>query len=177
MNSPDANITKTSLADVSALVRATIFVRNLDRSAAFYTALGLSESYFDGVLEHPAASGLLGFSNHHQYLIKILKCPGPNFGMVGLFQLDPGHGADTLPIADGAARIGEVALVFYVPDLDYTMPRLVSAGATWAPAPQRFEIGHLSAREVCMRDCDGTLINLVERDPADQHKTSPDVEG
>ena len=162
-------------APVSALVRATIFVRDLERATAFYRALGFDEYYLDGVLEHPAASGLLGFSRHHPYPVKILKRHGPNFGMLGLFELQPGHGATELQPADGPARIGEVALVFYVPDLDTVMPRLVAAGARWAPAPQRFEVGELSVREVCLRDCDGTLINLVERDPAGQEKTSPDV--
>jgi catechol 2,3-dioxygenase-like lactoylglutathione lyase family enzyme len=163
-------------ADVSALIRATIFVRDLERSVGFYRALGLTEAYYDGVLDHPSASTLLGFRSHHPYPITILKRPGPNFGMVGLFQLDPAHGAECMVIADGPARIGEIALVFYVANLDRVMPALVDAGARWAPAPQRFEIGQLSAREVCMRDCDGTLLNLVEREPAGQNRTSPDVE-
>lgn len=160
---------------MSALVRATIFVRDLDRAAAFYGALGLQEVYLDTVLDHPAASKLLGFTDHHAYPVKILKRPGPNFGMVGLFQLDARHRAVELSPAEGPARIGEVALVFYVADLDGVMSRLIDAGARWAPAPQRFELGELATREVCMRDCDGTLINLIERDPAGQDRTEPDV--
>lgn len=163
------------LPDVSALVRATIFVSDLQRATRFYAALGLTEHYFHGVLDHPAASGLLGFVEHHAYQAVILKRPGPNYGMVGLFELHGRHGAETLPDAAGPARIGEVALVFYVPDLDVVLPRLAAAGARWMPAPQLFEIGDLAQREVCIRDSEGTLLNLVERDPAEQFKTDPDV--
>lgn len=37
-------------ADVSTLIRATIFVRDLDRATHFYRTLGLSDVYYEGVL-------------------------------------------------------------------------------------------------------------------------------
>jgi hypothetical protein len=95
---------EASPEEVSALVRATIFVRNLEKAATFYAALGLGESYFDGTLDHPAASGLLGFAEHYPYRVKILKRPGPNFGMVGLFELDARLDAEAVPLAGGPAQ-------------------------------------------------------------------------
>ncbi len=165
----------SSSAPVSALIRATIFVRDLDKSVAFYRALGLTESYYDGVLDHPSASTVLGFAEHHPYPIKILKVAGPNFGMLGLFQLSAEHQAGVTDPTIGPARAGEVALIFYVPNLDDTLPKLRAAGALWLPEPVVFELGHISQREVCIRDCDGTLVNLVERDPAEQEKIGAEM--
>jgi hypothetical protein len=51
---------------------------------------------------------------------------------------------------------------------------LRAAGATWSPEPQMFTLPHRSQMEVCLRDCDGVLLNLVETDPADQELTKPE---
>jgi hypothetical protein len=47
------------------------------------------------------------------------------------------------------------------------------AGATWSPEPVTFAMPHRSQMEVCLRDPDGVLINLVDRDPAEQFRTAP----
>ncbi|MET0365824.1 MAG: VOC family protein [Sphingobium sp.] len=163
-------------ADVSALIRATIFVRDLDRATHFYRTLGLSEVYYEGVLEHPSACSILGYDRCAPFAIRILKRPGPNFGMVGLFQMDESLMPETVPMAAGPARVGEVALIFYVPDLLPRLAALRDAGTTWCPEPELFEMPHRSQLEVCLRDCDGVLLNLVETDPAQQERTRPEVE-
>jgi catechol 2,3-dioxygenase-like lactoylglutathione lyase family enzyme len=157
----------------SALIRSTIFVRDLERSTAFYQAIGLSETYYEGHLDHPSATAILGFAEHNPFSIRIAKRPGPNFGMVGLFKLE--GEAEELPRASGPARIGEVTLVFYVRDIMATMTRLRELGATWAPEPQLFAMEHRSQLEVCLRDPDGVLINLVETDPAEQDRQLPEL--
>ena len=91
--------------------------------------------------------------------------------MIGLFQLAPDHAAETVPTAPGPARIGEVALVFYVRSMPETLKALRAAGALWSPEPQTFVMAHRAQAEVCLRDCDGVLINLVETDPAEQSYT------
>lgn len=160
----------------SALVRGTIFVRDIDRASAFYRAIGLTETYFDGRLSHPSATAILGFDDPRPFDIRIVKRPGPNYGMIGLFKLAEGTTEETIPVAKGPARIGEVALVFYVTDLAATMERLCALGATWAPEPQIFAMEHRAQLEVCIRDCDGVLINLVETDPAQQERTRPELD-
>ncbi|MFK7829047.1 MAG: VOC family protein [Congregibacter sp.] len=150
---------------VSALIRATIFVRNLEKSRDFYKALGLTETYFDGVLEHPSASALLGFNQHVDYPISILKVAGPNFGMLGLFELSDTAKVEQQPIASGSVKVGEVALIFYVASLTDVLPKLEVLGGVCLTKPIVFELGEISQREVCLRDIDGTLINLVERPP------------
>lgn len=160
---------------VSALIRATLFVRDLDRATRFYRAIGLTETYFEGRLDHPSAMEILGFDDPGPFDIRIVKRPGPNFGMIGLFRLADEAGADEVPAASGAARIGEVALVFYVTEIAATLGELRRLGATWAPEPRLFTMEHRAQLEVCIRDCDGVLVNLVETDPAEQERTAPEV--
>ncbi len=162
--------------DVSALIRATLFVRDLDRATHFYRTLGLSETYYEGVLEHPSACSIIGYDQCAPLSIRILKRPGPNYGMVGLFRMDESLGAETVPLATGPARIGEVALIFYVPELKARLALLKEAGALWCPEPELFQMEHRGQLEVCIRDCDGVLLNLVENDPAEQERTRPEMD-
>lgn len=163
-------------SEVSALIRATVFVRDLERATNFYRLLGLSELYYEGVLEHPSACSILGFDRCRPFAIRILKRPGPNYGMIGLFRIDDELAPERLPIAAGSARIGEVALVFYVTGLVERLERLRDAGATWSPEPEMFRMEHRGQLEVCLRDCDGVLLNLVETDPAEQERTRPELD-
>jgi catechol 2,3-dioxygenase-like lactoylglutathione lyase family enzyme len=159
----------------SALIRATLFVRSLERATTFYRALGLGEVYYEGVLDDPSACSILGFSIDKPYPVRILKRPGPNYGMIGLFELPPELKAAAIPAAAGPARLGEVALVFYVASMAATLAELRAAGATWSPEPRVFVMKHRQQAEVCLRDCDGVLINLVETDPNEQESTRPEA--
>ena len=159
------------LRPVSALIRGTIFVRDLDRATAFYAALGYTEVYYEGVLTDPSASTILGFRHHGPLSVRIIKSGGPNYGMIGLFLIDRLLMPDIIPPASGPARIGEVALVFYVRNMDVTLAALRAAGASWSPEPELFRMPHRAQRETCLRDPDGILMNLVETDPAEQERT------
>jgi len=46
------------------------------------------------------------------------------------------------------------------------------AGAIRPPDPITFTMPHRSQLEVCPRDPDGVLINLIDRDQAEQFRTS-----
>lgn len=156
---------------VSALIRGTIFVRDLQRAAAFYAALGFDQIYYEGVLTDSSASTILGFAGHGPLAVRIVKSGGPNFGMIGLFAIDPALDPVVSPMRTGPAQIGEVALVFYVREIHATLAALRRAGATWSPEPELFRMDHRAQLEVCLRDCDGVLLNLVEADPAEQELT------
>lgn len=160
------------MADVSSLIRATLFVRDLDRAAAFYAALGFTQVYWEGVLDDPSASTILGFAGHGPLAIRIVKSGGPNYGMIGLFRIDPALEPVAPPMRTGPAQIGEVALVFYVRDIHATLAALRAAGASWSPEPELFRMAHRAQLEVCLRDGDGFLLNLVETDPAEQERTA-----
>lgn len=156
---------------VSSLIRGTIFVGDLDRAAAFYAELGFTEIYYEGVLTDPSASTIIGFRDHGPLAIRIVKSGGPNFGMIGLFRIDPALSPEVVPPPTGPARIGEVCLVFYVRSMADTLRRLRAAGAVWSPEPELFVMAHRAQQEVCLRDPDGILLNLVETDPAEQDRT------
>jgi catechol 2,3-dioxygenase-like lactoylglutathione lyase family enzyme len=161
---------------VSALIRASIFVRDLDRATNFYRGLGLTDTYYEGLLDDPSASSIIGFAEHRPLAIRIVKRPGPNYGMVGLFKIDDGLVPDTVPVAAGPARVGEVALVFYVRSISDALAGARAAGATWSPEPEIFRMAHREQAEVCLRDCDGVLLNLVENDPIEQERNRPELD-
>ena len=160
---------------VSALIRASIFVRDLDKATAFYRALGLSETYYEGVLDDPSACSIIGFAEAGPLEIRIVKRSGPNYGMIGLFKLPATLAPQCIPPASGPARIGEVALVFYVVSMAQTLAALRAADASWSPEPQIFRMEHRQQAEVCLRDVDGILLNLVESDPAQQERSGPEL--
>ena len=160
---------------VSPLVRSALFVADLARSTAFYRALGLTETYFEGDIDDPSAAQCLGAPEGTRVRGRILKCPGhPNFGMVGLFELTRPT-PPSLPAADGPPRVGEASLVLYVSDLDSALQRLRAAGAGWSPPPVRFKLHNIAQREACLRDPDGVFVNLIEADPDRARNTAPDV--
>lgn len=163
-------------SEISALIRATIFVRDLDRATHFYRTLGLTETYYEGILEHPSACSIIGYAECRPFSIRIVKRPGPNYGMVGLFQMDEALMPEVVPAASGPARFGEVALVFYVPELPGKLAALRDAGATWSPEPELFQMEHRGQLEVCLRDPDGILLNLVETNPIQQERTRPELD-
>ncbi|MFN7534125.1 MAG: hypothetical protein ACK5QD_04140, partial [Brevundimonas sp.] len=70
-------------------------------------------------------------------------------------------------------RLGETALVFYAQPFMEVLIAARRAGATWSPEPITFTMPHRSQMEVCLRDPDGVLVNLIDRDPAEQVRTTP----
>lgn len=157
---------------VSALIRSAVFCADLDRSTAFYRALGLDAVYFEGELDAASSAAALHVAEGSTLRCRILKCAmdAANFGMVGLFELTPFP--EPLPAPAGPPRLGEIALVFYAQPFGDVLQAARSAGATWSPEPSTFTMPHRSQAEVCLRDPDGVLINLVDRNPAEQFKTA-----
>ncbi|WP_397416639.1 VOC family protein [Phenylobacterium sp.] len=158
--------------EISSLIRSALFVSDLKRSTAFYAALGLTEVYFEGELDAASTSAALKTPSDAVCRCRIVKPPGrPNTGMVGLFQLDPPLSA--IPSPEGPPRMGEVALVFYAQPIAEVVDAARAAGATWSPDPTLFVMPHRQQLEVCLRDPDGVLINLIDRPPAEQDRTAP----
>jgi catechol 2,3-dioxygenase-like lactoylglutathione lyase family enzyme len=157
---------------ISALVRAALFVADLDLARAFYGALGLTEVYFEGELSGDNSAGVLKLDPGSTTRCAILKPKGGmNQGMVGLFEVS-GPAPDVLPARDGLGpRRGEVALVFYVSDLASSLAAAETHGGQRLTDPVFFEMPHRSQKEVCLRDPDSVLINLVERPVAETTDT------
>jgi len=148
----------------SPLIRAALFVRDLDRAKRFYTdVLGFDQVYYEGALDHPAAARLVGAAAGDVIRCSIIRGEGPDFGMVGLFEVTPSPPDLPRPCAGAAA--GETCLVFYVGDLTAAMARAEALGAQVVCPPILLEMPHASQREASLRDPDGVLVNLIERDP------------
>ena len=157
---------------ISSLIRSALFVSNLERSATFYAALGFTEVYFEGALDGPSTAAALKTPPTTTCRCRIVKPPGrPNFGMIGLFELTPPQPA--MPAGDGPPRLGEVALVLYATPIHEAVTAARAAGASWSPDPSLFVMPHRQQYEVCLRDPDGVLINLIDRPPEEQDRTAP----
>lgn len=161
---------------LSQMVRAAVIVEDLNRSVDFYeNILGLREVYFEGELNHPAGAKLLAMPEATSIRAKILKAPGPAFGMIGLFELtnpEPPH----VKRNNETSNIGEACQVYYCDDLDEIYDKLVQGGHTVVCPPTFLKVGNRTGqREMVFRDPDGAMINLIEwdfesdRDPIEEH--------
>jgi catechol 2,3-dioxygenase-like lactoylglutathione lyase family enzyme len=161
-------------APLSSLIRAALMVADLERSSAFYRALGLSETYYEGDLDSDSVAKTLHLPAGSRCRCRILKrASQPNYGMVGLFEISNPKPEALAPPQSVTPRIGEVAIVFYVADLPATFDAIAHLGASVTPHWVNFVMPHRSQREGCLRDPDGVLINLVERPVDEQFATAP----
>ncbi|QMW22082.1 VOC family protein [Sandaracinobacteroides saxicola] len=151
-------------SNVSALVRAALFVSDIEASTTFYRdILGLTVSYWDGPLDHPAVPALIGVGATDSTRARILQVPGPSFGMIGLFEVTP-RPARVRKRAEGV-NVGEAVLVFYCADLDPLVARLTAAGHRILCPPTFLQVSPTRGqREMTCADPDGILVNVIERD-------------
>lgn len=141
------------------LHHVTLFVRDMDRSLAFYRdGLGLGtlvDREFDG--DWPE---LFGVTSRTLRAVILADADYPEIGQVELLTM-------TEPVADGpdatAVATGTVLLSFQV-DLDAVLPVLVAAGGTDV---RRAMLRNRHA-VVTLRDPDGILVELLDVTPAAQ---------
>lgn len=154
------------MTTISPMVRTALFVADLARSRRFYRELlGLQETWYEGELSDGNAHELLGMPAGTVTRACILKAPGPAWGMVGLFEVSQPAPA---PVGRETARInqGETCLVFYCADLDPVTAALRAGGHQILCPPVVLRVdGRDRQREMCFRDPDGVLVNLIEWDP------------
>lgn len=149
---------------VEPLRRAAIFVDDLERAMLLYRdVLGFSTWKRHEVVANPAFFRLLGL-RETPARFAILQAGVAEVGMVGLFEVGS---AVRAVVQGGAARQGEVALVFRVPDLVQCHAGIVTLGLGVICPPILLDVpGGGKALEMTFRDFDGVLVNLIEqRDP------------
>lgn len=153
-------------AKVSAPVRATLIVSDLDRSRAFYTdVLGLSEVYSEGAITDGNTHELLGAPAGVVVKVCVLNTPGtPPYGMIGLCQMEKPRPA-RIGRTRQSAHIGELCLVFYARNLDDTAADIRRHGLeiTFGPAPVRSG-GEDKYRGMTFLGPDSERISLFEWD-------------
>ena len=154
------------MPNISSLVRAALFVSDLERSEFFYkSVLGISESFAANSTKNKEFAELLGIPATSYIRYSILKIPGPARGMIGLFQVTE----PPMPIIKrnlSSSNVGEVALVFYTDDLFALKQKLNHLGVQFICPPTTLSVrkgtGNL---EMTFRDPDGILMNILEKDP------------
>ena len=119
--------------------------------------------YSGGELNHKVAHALLGVPEDSKIRYEIVKADGPNFGMIGMFEVKPSP--PRVARANAGVNIGEGCLVLLTTDIHAVRDRMVDLGAEIVCQPQRLVVrgpgpGSL---EMTLRDPDGMLINLIER--------------
>ena len=152
----------------SPLIRCALMVRDLGQSRQFYEeVIGLTATYLDADLSSTIAWKLLGVSEHSSVRCVILKAPeiggkpAPDFGMVGLFELNDSD-LTGLPRRMDGVVFGEAVLVFYVESLSRCLDLVDIHGGQVLTGPEEFRLPHAQAAEAIVRDPDGVAINLVE---------------
>lgn len=155
----------------SPLVRAALIVPNVERAAKFYeTVFGFTEIYYQGTLSKPVIANIVGAPAGTTLKCKIVRGDGPNFGMVGLFEMQPDNSVSVKH--QGGLKSGEVCLVFYCSDVANVMKRALERGAMPICVPTLLEMPHESQLEASFRDPNGTFINIIERDPGRVFETN-----
>ena len=154
------------MSRLSPMIRAAVFVSNLERSRTFYEeVLGLREVFLEGELSEGNIHEVMGMPEGTHTRAVILKVSGPAVGMVGLFELS--HPKPP-PVSRDPERpnLGEACMVFYCDDLDAVMRKLQQGNHTIVAPPLALRIrGYVKQREMIFRDPDGAMINLIEWDP------------
>jgi catechol 2,3-dioxygenase-like lactoylglutathione lyase family enzyme len=151
---------------VSALVRAALFVSDLDRSLHFYRdVIGLPETFAKGDTRDEAFAALLGMPAETDIRYRILQIPGPPRGMVGLFEVR-NPTPEKLGQRKPACAVGEVALVFYSGEFDALERRLDAEGVSFICRPRYLSVrAGVGQQEMTFRDPDGIMVNVIDRSP------------
>jgi catechol 2,3-dioxygenase-like lactoylglutathione lyase family enzyme len=162
---------------ISPLIRSALMVRDLGRSLRFYRdLLGLSEIHLPLVdLSATNSWRLLGWPAPSAVRATILKAPGPNYGMLGLFEIGAPPNDETPPRRDGI-ELGESVIVFYCTNMDEILAGLERHGGRVIGGPAVFEVAGSDIRpvtEIILRDPDGFAVNLIETDPATAYQDKP----
>jgi len=152
----------------NALRRASLFVRNMERSIAFYAGAFDLSIYADlqaplSVVPHfPVGEPGRGGGVR----LVVLKGSNPLIGMIGLIEVgDPP--LDERPTG-GALGFGDVALVLESRDVDAAARKVTSLGGTILQTPTEGrnlgdEAGNfVPARVMMVRDPDGYFLEVFE---------------
>ncbi len=149
----------------SPLIRAALMVRNLERSRDFYMAVvGLTQEFFVGDMAGSTAAEIIGVPRKSSIRAAILKAPGVDYGMVGLFEIDASTPA--VKPRSGGVSLGEVVLVFYTENMQKALEAVALHGGNIATPLQTLN----GRKEIAVRDPDGVAINLIERSVSDAYR-------
>lgn len=156
------------MPSIPELKRATIWVRNLERSIDFYSQVIGLEILERKELSGPAIAGIIGFRDG-RLRIAHLGRPGSRAGWIGLYELtaaDPPVESLPAPPADRIAY-GQVAVVFESDDIEAVTQRLSDSGCRLLKPPSRYPLRMPGAAvpvtliEAIAFDPDGVMVSVM----------------
>jgi catechol 2,3-dioxygenase-like lactoylglutathione lyase family enzyme len=156
------------MTSIPELKRATIWVRNLERSIDFYSQVIGLEILERKELSGPAIAGIIGFRDG-RLRIAHLGRPGSRAGWIGLYELtaaDPPVESLPSPPVDRVAY-GQAAVVFESDEIEAVTQRLSDSGCRLLKPPSRYPLRMPGAAvpvtliEAIAFDPDGVMVSVM----------------
>ena len=153
------------MALIRSVSRTTIFVRDIERSLAFWRdMLGLSVE-IKATIPNPGASQILG-EKCEAIRVTVLSAENVQTGNIGLAEVIGGEPPLSNPPMDSKVRLGETCLVIRTDHLSELLPVIKSVGTVIISEPTKLELPiEEEVWEMFLRDPDGILINLSHHGP------------
>ena len=146
---------------ITGLVHVNINCTDFDRSKAFYELLGFRELWRVPETNTPEVAAAVGMPPYRVKgaLLILQNALAPV--VIDLLQWLEPH--DPAPPYPHLYHLGIARIAFATDDLDGDKARLEAAGVEFLSAPATLPADSgMSARFVCFRDPDGTVLELVE---------------
>ena len=154
----------------SPILRTGINCRELEKSVRFYgDLLGFREIYSIGEAQSDLVTSMQNLPAGSSVKFVYLKQPGPNFGMIGLYEFAPAPPA--LVRRPGTACNGDVTMFVYHSRFDWLLENLAAYGGKVLRETAVMSTPKMAWRQVMIADPDNIRIGVLERDPNDAYKT------
>lgn len=155
---------RIAAAEPAALLRTTLLVADVDRTAAFYRLLGFTPERDLGGPRSPDSPFPLA-SRSTRFRLLILASGHPASGRIGLLQFDESTPPIVVP-AHPRLGIGDMVFVIEVDDADAAYAALKTAGAGLVEEPFAYEMQRADGtvgrgRLFHVFDPDGRLIEVM----------------
>jgi catechol 2,3-dioxygenase-like lactoylglutathione lyase family enzyme len=150
---------------VSAMNRATIFVRDLDESLRLYRDILGLKVRVEKVTEGDRINEIMGTTGYVLHAV-ILQSGDSVVGNLGIYEISGDDRRNVPPPSDRLDTMtGDVAVVFATNDIDGLTENIRAAGYPLISPPMVLypvEDAEVQTREMLFRDRDGVLVNLIE---------------
>jgi catechol 2,3-dioxygenase-like lactoylglutathione lyase family enzyme len=150
---------------VSPMARATIFVRDQQKSLKLYRDILGLKPYIDNLVEGEPINVIMG-TKGIALKAAILQSGDSITGNLGIYEIVDGPAAAPMSDTRTDVRTGDYAVVFYTEKLDDLADKIIRAGYRIVSPPiilfnDPSKIRQ--SREMLFFDADGMLVNLIEQ--------------
>lgn len=149
---------------VAPLARVTLFVRDMERSLAFYRDILRLEVVHDETVESESINKFLNIENAKLRMV-ILTPSGSTIGNVGLYEIIGAKETAGPPSRDNFGHTGDFALVFRTNDIQGIYEDAAAAGtAMMNPPVTLMSQPNMKQQplEMSLRDPDGFMVNITQ---------------